>query len=67
MDSIPEDSMDKLSVYDNVEANKLSTNYFAPIVPIDLDVKLKQLSTFNKDPDITHKNFDVANINHLSF
>jgi len=60
MDSIPEDSMDKMSIHDSVEANKLSTNYFAPI---NMDVTLKTLSIFNMDP----LDIDVAHINHLSF
>jgi len=60
MDSIPEDSMDKMSIHDGVEANELSTNYF---VPIDMDITLKTLSIFNMDP----QNIDVAHINHLSF
>jgi len=47
MDSILEDSMDKMSIHDSVEANELSTNYF---VPIDMDVTLKMLSIFNMDP-----------------
>jgi len=60
MDSIPEDNMDKMSIYDNVEANELSTNYFTPI---DMDVTLKTLSIFSMDP----LDIDVAHINHLSF
>jgi len=60
MDSIPEDSMDKMSIHDSVEANELSTNYFAPI---DVDITLKMLSIFNMDP----QDIDVAHINHLSF
>jgi len=60
MDSLPEDNMDKMSIHDNVEANELSTNYFAPI---DMDVTLKMLSVFNMDP----LNIDVAHINHSSF
>jgi len=63
MDSTLEDSMDKMSIHDNVEANKLSTNYFAPIAPVDMDVALKTLSIFNMDP----QDIDVAHINHLSF
>jgi len=47
MDSIPEDSMDKMSIHDSMEANKLSTNYFAPI---NMDITLKILSIFNMDP-----------------
>jgi len=60
MDSIPEDSMDKMSIHNNVEVNELSTNRFAPI---NMDVTLKTLSIFNMDP----LNIDVAHINHLSF
>jgi len=60
MDSIPEDSMDKMSIHDSVEANELSTNYFAPI---DMDVTLKTLSIFNMDP----LDIDVTHINHSSF
>jgi len=60
MDLILEDSMDKMSIYDSVEANELSTNYFAPI---NMDLTLKMLSIFNMDP----QNIDVAHINHLSF
>ena len=60
MDSTPDNDMDKMSIHDNVEANELSTNYFAPI---DMDVTLKTLSVFNTDP----LNIDVAHINHLSF
>jgi len=60
MDSIPEDSMDKMSIHDSVEANELSTNYFAPI---DMDVTLKTLSIFNIDP----QDIDVAHINHSPF
>jgi len=60
MDSIPEDSMDKMSIHDSVEANELSTNYFAPI---NMDVTLKTLSIFNMDP----LDIDVTHINHLSF
>jgi len=63
MDSTPEDSMDKMSIHDNVEANKLSTNYFAPIALVDMDVALKTLSIFNMDP----QDIDVAHINHSSF
>ena len=36
MDSIPDDNMDKMSIHDSVEANKLSTNYFAPIADMDV-------------------------------
>jgi len=60
MDSIPEDSMDKISIHDSVEANELSTTYFAPI---DMDITLKTLSIFNMDP----LDIDMAHINHLSF
>ena len=60
MDSILEDSMDKISIHDSVEANELSTNYFAPI---DMDVTLKTLSIFNIDP----QDIDVAHINHSTF
>jgi len=63
MDSILEDSMDKLSIHDSVEANKLSTNSFAVL---DMDVEIKTLSILNMDLD-NSKNLDVANINHLSF
>jgi len=64
MDSIPDHDMDKMSIHDNMEANKLSTNYSAPIVDITItDTTLKTLSVFNTDPiDI-----DTACINHLSF
>jgi len=60
MDSTPDNDMDKMSIHDSVEANELSTNYFAPI---DMDITLKMLSIFNTDP----QNIDVAHINHLSF
>jgi len=60
MDSTPDNDMDKMSIHDSVEANELSTNYFAPI---DMDITLKMLSVFNMDP----QNIDVAHINHLSF
>jgi len=60
MDSIPEDSMDKISIHDSVEANELSTTYFAPI---NMDITLKILSIFNMDP----LDIDMAHINHLSF
>jgi len=60
MDSILEDNMDKMSIYDSVEANELSTNYFEPL---DMDVTLKTLSIFNMDP----LDIDVAHINHSSF
>jgi len=64
MDSIPDDSMDKISIHDNVEANKLSTNRFAPITNMDImDATLKTLSVFNTDL----LDIDVAHINHLSF
>jgi len=64
MDSIPEDNMDKMSIHDNVEANKLSTNRFAPITDMDvMDATLKTLSVFNTDL----LDIDVAHINHLSF
>ena len=63
MDSTPEQDMDKMSIHDNVEANKLSTNYFTPIAPVDMDVTLKTLSIFNMDP----QDIDVAHINHSSF
>jgi len=60
MDSILDDNMDKMSIHDSMEANELSTNYFAPI---DMDITLKTLSIFHTDP----QNIDVAHINHLSF
>jgi len=64
MDSTPEQDMDKMSIHDNVEANKLSTNYFAPITDMNvMDATLKTLSIFNMDP----QEIDVAHINHLSF
>ena len=64
MDSTPEDSMDKMSIHDNVEANKLSTNYFAPITDMSvMDAPLQALSIFNMDT----QGIDVAHINHLSF
>jgi len=63
MDSIPEDNMDKLSIHDSVEVNKLSTNSFAIL---DINVKLKNLSIPSMDLN-DDKNLDVANINHLSF
>jgi len=64
MDSIPEDNMDKMSIHDNVEANELSTNRFAPLIDMDImDATLKTLSIFNIDP----LDIDVAHINHLSF
>jgi len=64
MDSILEDSMDKLSIHDNVETNKLSTNSFAIL---DMDVELKNLSILSMDPNNITKNLDVVNINYLSF
>jgi len=64
MDSTPEDDMDKMSIHDNVEANKLSTNRFVPIVDMNvMDATLKTLSVFNTDP----LDIDVAHINHSSF
>jgi len=64
MDSIPDDSMDKMSIHDSVEANKLSTNCFAPITDMDImDTTLKTLSVVNMDL----LDIDVAHINHLSF
>jgi len=64
MDSTPEDSMDKMSIHDNVEANKLSTNRFAPLVDMNImDAPIQTLSIFNMDP----LNIDVAHINHSSF
>jgi len=64
MDSILEDNMDKISIHDNVEANKLSTNHFAPLVDMNvMDATLKTLSIFNMDL----LDIDVAHINHLSF
>jgi len=64
MDSIPDDSMDKMSIHDNMEANKLSTNHFAPITNMDvMDTTLKTLSVFKTDL----LDIDVAHINHLSF
>jgi len=64
MDSIPDNSMDKMSIHDNVEANKLSTNRFTPIADMDvMDATLKTLSVFNTDL----LDIDVAHINHLSF
>jgi len=64
MDSTPEQDMDKMSIHDNVEANKLSTNCFAPIADMDvMDTTLKALSIFNMDP----QEIDVAHINHSSF
>jgi len=71
MDSIPDHDMDKMSIHDNVEVNKLSTTYSAPITDINTpivdmtieDTTLKTLSVFNTDlVDI-----DAACINHLSF
>jgi len=64
MDSIPEDNMDKMSIHDNVEANQLSTNRFAPITNMDvMDATLKTLSVFNMDL----LDIDVAHTNHSSF
>jgi len=64
MDSIPDDSMEKMSIHDNVEANKLSTNYFTPITDMNImDTPIKMLSVFNTDP----LDIDVAHINHASF
>jgi len=64
MDSIPDDSMEKMSIHDNVEANQLSTNYFTPIANMKvMDAPIKMLSVFNTDP----LDIDVAHINHASF
>jgi len=71
MDSIPDHDMDKMSIHDNVEANKLSTNYSTPIININApivdmavtDTTLKTLSVFNMDP----VDIDAACINHSSF
>jgi len=64
MDSTPEDSMEKMSIHDNVEANQLSTNRFMPIADMDvMDAPIKMLSVFNTDL----LDIDVAHINHLSF
>jgi len=64
MDSILDDSMDKMSIHDSVEANKLSTNRFTPIANMDvMDTPIKMLSIFNMDP----LDIDVAHINHSSF
>jgi len=64
MDSIPDDSMEKMSIHDNVEENKLSTNYFTPITDMNImDAPIKMLSVFNTDL----LDVDVAHINHLSF
>jgi len=64
MDSTPEDNMDKMSIHDSMEANKLSTNRFTPITDMDImDATLKTLSVFNTDL----LDIDVANINHSSF
>jgi len=64
MDSTLEDDMDKMSIHDNVEANQLSTNHFAPIADMNImDAPIKMLSIFNTDP----LNIDVAHINHTSF
>jgi len=64
MDSTPDDSMDKISIHDNVEANQLSTNRFAPITDMNImDATLQTLSVF--DTDLL--DIDVAHINHSSF
>jgi len=64
MDSIPDDSMEKMSIHDNVEANQLSTNFFTPIADMNvMDAPIKMLSVFNTDP----LDIDVAHINHVSF
>jgi len=64
IDSILDDNMDKMSIHDSVEANKLSTNYFTPIADMDvMDAPIKMLSVFNTDL----LDIDVAHINHLSF
>jgi len=64
MDSILEDNMDQMSIHENVEANKLSTTRFTPIIDMNImDTTLKTLSVFNTDP----LDNDVAHINHLSF
>jgi len=64
MDSIPDQDMDKMSIHDNVEANQLSTNQFAPIADMNvMDAPIKMLSVFNTDP----LDIDVAHINHTSF
>jgi len=64
IDSIPDDNMEKMSIHDNVEANKLSTNCFTPIADMNvMDAPIKMLSVFNTDP----LDSDVAHINHASF
>jgi len=64
MDSIPDDSMDKMSIHDNVEANQLSTNCFTPITDMNImDAPIKMLSVFNTDL----LDIDVTHINHSSF
>jgi len=64
MDSIPDDSMDKMSIHDNMEANKLSTNRFVPIADMSvMDATLKTLSVINTDL----LDIDAAHINHASF
>jgi len=64
MDSILDDNMDKMSIHDSVEANKLSTNYFTTIADMDImDAPIKMLSVFNMDL----LDIDVAHINHSSF
>jgi len=64
MDSIPDQDMDKMSIHDDVEANKLSTNYSTPIIDMAItDTTLKTLSIFNTDP----VDMDAACINHSSF
>ena len=56
--------MEKMSIHDNVEANKLSTNYFTPITDMDvMDAPINMLSVFNTDL----LDIDVAHINHSSF
>jgi len=56
--------MDKMSIHDNVEANKLSTNHFAPIADMNvMDATLKTLSVFDMDL----LDINVAHINHSSF
>jgi len=64
MDSILDQDMDKMSIHDNVEANQLSTNQFAPITDMNImDAPIKMLSVFNTDP----LDIDVTHINHASF
>jgi len=64
MDSILDNSMEKMSIHDNVEANQLSTNYFTPIADMNImDAPIKMLSVFHTDP----LDIDVAHINHASF